>query len=1386
MANPITYDEFLKRYDQLDTLEQTLVEIFSFVSGPGDKGKVLDYLKWATPDLFGKVRTLTKLTDHMRELVKKGFLDKDHCIVKELTLFASFQASRSKNGKKVLGRYLWRAFDLSSMYGLHINHLIMKLKVSIFLLDDKQGRDEAYSGLMNYYRHVYHKEDPLILFTATPFIPEIFSSFSNDVQILTLNTLFYKSSKTIEDDSAILAYTKDFLKSATPSDDWDYQNLVLHLAVRLIHHGQVDEAFELSKRAEFENIRLYLESMATVYSGDYTRAMELFTELVDQHRKFKREKEPVFLGTPGYLYTLVRFATANPAELPVLSAYISKKCLKVYRNSIVQSPYYYLGIWVDETIKPGRENFKGFSDFYLDQIPETLLIYVALAEFGIAGSLVEDKLIQKLKSLYSRAKKLGYDGLVIECAEMLLRSGHGDGSMADEADQLKKKSHYVPLSNLVESKELWEKKVDALLGVLSLPENAATKASSASRLIWVVDIFGRGNVDLTPLEQKMGAHGRWTKGKAVSLTRIESGKNLDCMTEGDKRIARSLKSERQWGGSYVTFDMDLALPSLVGHPLVFEGGNVVTPVEVVKGEPELRVKKVKSIYHISFKDKNSTGRSIIEKEGPGRFKVVTFNDDQIKIREILGDAGIRVPEKGKDRLLEVIGALSSKVLIQSDVGGVDQSFETIKAESTPAIHLFPSGEGFGVSIHVRPFGEDGPLMKPGRGGKAVIADIKGRKLQAERDLNLEKRNAAEVVSDCVALSETDDGSGQWMVDDTETCLELLSDLKTLKDQGKVVVVWPEGEKLKPPKTFNEKEFKFRITSRSDWFDIAGDIELDQDVVLDLKKLLELLDQSSSRYIPLGDGEFLALSETFRRRLKNLSRFATKQKGKLGFHRSAALAFQDSVSGFDMIKGDKVWKDLVSRLEQGETFTPDVPSTVTAQLRDYQTDGFVWLSRLAMWSMGACLADDMGLGKTLQALCVLVDRASLGPSLVVCPTSVCMNWMDEAARFAPTLRPVQFGTGNREDCIKSLGPMDVLVSSYGLLYQEIERLSAVSWNVIILDEAQAIKNAGTKRSQAAMTLSGQFRVITTGTPVENHLGELKNLFDFINPGLLGSDKHFNETFASPMEKNKDKEASKSLRNLIRPFMLRRIKTQVLDELPPKTEITLHVELSAEETAFYEALRQKAVESLTSLDSENKGEKHLMILAEITRLRRACCHPDLVVKDSGVGSSKLAQFGELVDELLENRHKVLVFSQFTSHLAILKDHLDKRSISYRYLDGSTPTKQRRQEVDAFQRGEGDLFLISLKAGGMGLNLTAASYVIHMDPWWNPAVEDQASDRAHRIGQLHPVTVYRLVAKNTIEEKIIDLHRAKRDLAEELLEGGDISGKISAEELMSLIRA
>jgi len=435
---------------------------------------------------------------------------------------------------------------------------------------------------------------------------------------------------------------------------------------------------------------------------------------------------------------------------------------------------------------------------------------------------------------------------------------------------------------------------------------------------------------------------------------------------------------------------------------------------------------------------------------------------------------------------------------------------------------------------------------------------------------------------------------------------------------------------------------------------------------------------------------------------------------------------------------------------------------------------------------------MGLGKTLQALAVLLARAANGPALVVMPTSLIGNWRSEALRFAPALRVHAYGergsTSERAGVIAEMGRHDVLLVSYPMLQIDGEAFAGKLWATLVLDEAQAIKNAAAKRSQAVFALQATFRLAMSGTPIENRLGELWSVMRACNPGLLGTLPRFNERFANLIERQGDRNAQRTLKRLIAPFILRRTKAQVLADLPPRTELVLQVQGDDAEKARYEALRREAlVAGEKSLSGDGAGQAHLNILAGLTRLRRAACDPRLVTPTLKRPGAKVTAFAELATELVANGHKALVFSQFVDFLALLREPLDAAGIAYQYLDGSTPAAERTRRVEAFQEGQGHLFLISLKAGGFGLNLTVADYVVIADPWWNPAAEDQASGRAHRIGQQRPVTVYRLVNAGTLEERILTLHQTKRELADSVLESdGQATATVPlARELLQLMR-
>lgn len=674
---------------------------------------------------------------------------------------------------------------------------------------------------------------------------------------------------------------------------------------------------------------------------------------------------------------------------------------------------------------------------------------------------------------------------------------------------------------------------------------------------------------------------------------------------------------------------------------------------------------------------------------------------------------------------------------------------------------------------------------PGTAPSIVRCLIADGPVRLERNLAHESELAAAVISRFEIGQLQPDGPLSWIAPTDEAALDLLGRLYE-PSENTPPILWPEGQTMKVRGEITPSSLRVKLDDRKDWFGLTGFIELDGKQVL-LSDLLVAVQENRS-LVRVGDREFAQISEAFRRRLQQLGDAVVSERGNLRIADAAASIVSDLLGDDVCVEASTRWQESIARMNTIRDWVPEIPTSLRATLRHYQEEGYQWLARLSRWGVGGILADDMGLGKTVQALGVLIDRGPDGPALVVAPTSVGDNWMRETQRFAPTLRARLYREHDRQQLLDSAEPNDLIIVSYQLLQRDAERFASREWNTLVLDEAQFIKNAQTKTSQAIRSIDANWRLGLSGTPLENHLGELWSLFRTLSPGLLGSWDRFRTRFAEPIERHKDDDRRESLAKLVRPFILRRTKANVLTELPPRTEVTLFAEMGPTERKRYEDARVAAIAELsgTTVNDRGEGDQRMRTLAWLTKLRQLSCHPRMVDKTWRQGSAKLSLFLETVDELRDGEHRALVFSQFVKHLDVVRESLDERGISYQYLDGSTPAPERQRRVDAFQNGEGDLFLISLKAGGTGLNLTAANYVIHLDPWWNPAVEDQATDRAHRIGQERAVTVYRLVAKGTIEEQILELHANKRELVASVLSGTDQAGRLSTDEMIDLIRA
>lgn len=619
--------------------------------------------------------------------------------------------------------------------------------------------------------------------------------------------------------------------------------------------------------------------------------------------------------------------------------------------------------------------------------------------------------------------------------------------------------------------------------------------------------------------------------------------------------------------------------------------------------------------------------------------------------------------------------------------------------------------------------------------------------------------------------------------------ELPGIVRCLTDEGWTVVA--QGKRIR-----GGGQMSARVTTGIDWFDVDAKLCYG-DAEVAFPRVLEAL-RNRDELIRLDDGTHGLLPEAWLRRFAGIAGLGREQDEHVRFHRSQALLLEALLAEQEQVEKDRDFTELCQKLSRFDGIKPaEAPAGFQGTLRSYQREGLAWLQFLEEFQLGGCLADDMGLGKTIQVLSLLEARRRVAKkrskrqkstepqgrtSLVVVPKSLIFNWLEEAKRFTPELNVIDYTGPQRHEVADQLGAADVVLTTYGTLRRDIESLREVVFEYAILDEATAIKNYESLTAKAARLIQAKHRLAMTGTPVENHLGELWSLFEFLNPGMLGRHVSFQQLVSASQS---DVEALEMLRTGLRPFILRRTKEQVLTELPEKSEQTLYCDMPNRQRKIYDELRDHFRDQVTSKVKQiglNRAKMH--VLEALLRLRQAACDPRLIDENESPGA-KIEVLMERLDELVERGHKALVFSQFTSLLSLVRQSIEHKGWEYAYLDGRT---RRRQEcVERFQQDPAcQLFLISLKAGGHGLNLTAADYVFILDPWWNPAIEAQAVDRAHRLGQTRRVMAYRIICRDTVEDKILQLQQTKREVADAIVSADkSLIGTLTADELQVLLR-
>ena len=940
-----------------------------------------------------------------------------------------------------------------------------------------------------------------------------------------------------------------------------------------------------------------------------------------------------------------------------------------------------------------------------------------------------------------------------------------------------------PLLNATRRREDWQ------ILFSDIRKNLLEGQKAEKRLIYFFDGLWLKSI----VEQTRRDDGSWDSGISVSRKQFLN-EGFESMTEADRKVAAKMRVRVVDKPEASIFFEELGASErlFVGEPYI----KPFIPAEVEVVMPTLSFKTVGHEIYVSSNvslDKNLriSDKCIVSTNEFGKYNAIMLNDLQ---RDVLTRA-LSSP------VLPIHAAAEVKILAERLEGVLDvecdlmnaDMIQSVKGTGTIAIRITPDdkNKSYQVQMLAAPLPQGQIRFPAGEGEEIIYDQADGQTMAVERNLIAEQVNydlLHEFICEKIGDVFTD-----FMTAELSTSQSLLTLLEfAFEHQSTYLLEWPLGRELKFKGVMTPANVDLQVSTQMEWFKVQGNVAIPGTVCSFEDLLARYRETPYKGYIQIGENEYMRMTEALKKHIEQIESViagydkasGSQLVGKYDVGRLAEILGDD---GGLHAQTDEGFLGLLKQMREAYESPVDVPQTLNATLRDYQREGFEWMARLTSWGAGACLADDMGLGKTVQTIALLLHRAEQGPSLVVAPKSLVLNWENELKKFAPSLRAININKEkNKKMLVEGAREGDVVITTYGVMVTQKDTLTRKNWNVICLDEAHSIKNRMTRTSRSAMALKGDAKVILTGTPLQNHLGEMWNLFQFINPGMLGPWQQFVDKYIkSPW----DDMIQKELKDRTLPFILRRTKEEVLDDLPEKISYEQMVELSDEELQIYEKIRKdvelKFKKRKTKAEREAAKSLDLSFFQELTKLRLLANSVSLVYPEWKPESSKVAALRDILTSLSSRTdNRVLIFSQFTSFLSQIGAMMKDAGFEYLYLDGQTPLDERQRLVNRFQDGESQFFLISLKAGGLGLNLTAANYVILMDPWWNPSIEDQATDRAHRLGQERSVTVIRLVSANTIEEKILKLHEQKQDLSNRMLEGTSGSAALSVDDILDMV--
>lgn len=1091
---------------------------------------------------------------------------------------------------------------------------------------------------------------------------------------------------------------------------------------------------------------MVISAISHLYHGNLEEALNCFADALKQH------KNPVWQSPIICLYYTIALllASHNKATKNVNEKITSFR----YNNSELRtSPFnFFARLLLDfqyesddmqDVVKTAISNAIKEHDCPLMQ----RLAWLAARYFGIANADIE------LSNQFSTSLLLQYE----QSRYLPIL----DNSKTEMAEQI---GGSPVLSRLRRRKE-WEKMLNEM--------SANVIAFSEKRLIYCFE-----NGALTAIiEQTSQKDGQWEDGQLQSLSNLATI-GSDSMTVEDHMAITAL-----YNGHNLLSDIQIAFPYLVHSGRIFIGNCYSkdrTPITVVEDKPFLhfnvRGTNIEVESNVSLVD-DHIEKYYVNNIGDNTYSMITIGPLQ---RDIICRLLTQktFPLAANVSLLATIKSIQGVIDVQEDIS-LHISNDVEISDGRIAIRISPDNNDFVVTILSAPFSNGSVRLKLSDRESFIYDTVDGYSQCIKRNQIVEKSNFEHLRNHLLDKVE-------WQQDDKCRIhsIEVLLDLLSFAKEHRYILEWPEGHTIRLITLKSSCALELNLRTAPDWFELEGALT----TPLGPMEIQDLLDRYSKDkyedYIRLSNDEYLRLTDKLKKQIKLLEAVISPKSRRIPFYHVGALAkLIDEIN----TNVDDKYEEFLLHTQQIFQQNEPLPEGLRTNLYPYQIQGYQWICRMDAWGAGVCLADDMGLGKTIQSLAFLLHKAQSGPSLVVCPKSVILNWSKEMIQHTPDLHPIVLNDeSNRSSCLVSLTAGDVVICTYGVLCTERARLCKIDWNVACLDEAHLIKNHYTQASDAAMHIKAKSRIVLTGTPVQNHLGELWNLFQFINPGMLGNWLSFKSHF---LHTDLQQYEIDILHEMTQPFILRRTKEEVLRELPEKQVNIYMVNMTEEETSVYEQMRAMAEVKFKTY--KTTPERNLVkqvkmdYFAELTKLRLASCSMRLIQPKWASPSSKITALLEMLDTLLSQKeNRIVIFSQFTRFLALIKPELQNRGINFLYLDGQTEHKKRQQLITEFQSGDCQVFLCSLKAGGVGVNLTAANYVILLDPWWNPAIESQAMDRTHRIGQSRAVSVIRMITARTVEEKLLALHEQKQSLANEILSETNQTHQLTYDDIIDMV--